>query len=93
MVANALRFPSCLQLRRELSDWRFDSNSSWLEEINKKRAANEKTVAAMADDDATPLNYYAAYKPIRDFTRRHDLIVVNEGERALARLGVCTRRF
>lgn len=33
----------------------------------------------MADDTSLPLNYYAAYKPIKEFIQGKDVLIVNEG--------------
>ncbi|KAK5982332.1 hypothetical protein GCK32_015437, partial [Trichostrongylus colubriformis] len=36
-------------------------------------------VERMAADHSIPLNYYAAYTPIRKFLEENDVLVVNEG--------------
>ena len=36
-------------------------------------------VEGLVKDHSLPLNYYAAYEPIRDFLAQNDVIVVNEG--------------
>lgn len=66
-------------LRNKLDSWSFDKNSEWLRQIEANRQKNQKLVAEMADDHSLPLNYYAAYKPIRDFIQGKDVLIVNEG--------------
>ncbi|KAI6228633.1 Thiamine pyrophosphate enzyme domain containing protein [Aphelenchoides fujianensis] len=66
-------------LRRKLDGWKFDQSSQWTRDLKEKSRKNQETVAKMADDSSTPLNYYAAYKPIRDFIRGRDVLIVNEG--------------
>ncbi|KAI6228367.1 Thiamine pyrophosphate enzyme domain containing protein [Aphelenchoides besseyi] len=66
-------------LRRKLDGWHFNTNSEWISQLKEKIGKNQETVTKMADDSTTPLNYYAAYKPIRDFVRENDFLIVNEG--------------
>jgi len=66
-------------LRRKLDSWSFDKNSEWLKQLEASRQKNQNTVQQMADDSSLPLNYYAAYKPIKDFIEGKDVLIVNEG--------------
>jgi 2-hydroxyacyl-CoA lyase 1 len=66
-------------LRRSLKGWKFDSNSSWMKTLHSKAEKNKQTVEKMINDETTPLNYYAAYKAIREYINQNDVMVVNEG--------------
>lgn len=48
----------------QLDDWKYDSNSNWLKQLQENAEKNRKTVEAMAEDHSLPLNYYAAYTPV-----------------------------
>ncbi|CAJ0571983.1 unnamed protein product, partial [Mesorhabditis spiculigera] len=61
------------------TSWKYAENTEWWTNLTASSAKNKKAVEAMAVDHSTPLNYYAAYHPIREFLRENDVIVVNEG--------------
>ncbi|KAE9547914.1 hypothetical protein FO519_008873 [Halicephalobus sp. NKZ332] len=67
------------ELRRGLGEWKFDPNSEWMKTLTTKAEKNRTTVEKMVNDESTPLNYYAAYKAIREFVTQNDVLVVNEG--------------
>uniref|UniRef100_A0AC35UDS7 2-hydroxyacyl-CoA lyase 1 n=1 Tax=Rhabditophanes sp. KR3021 TaxID=114890 RepID=A0AC35UDS7_9BILA len=66
-------------LTANLKDYRFNQNSDWKRDLKQKCDKNVVTVETMANNHATPLNYYAAYHPIREWLRKNDVIVINEG--------------
>lgn len=66
-------------MRRKLDSWSFDKNSDWLRQLKANREKNQHVVQKMIDDTSLPLNYYAAYKPIKDFIQGKDVLIVNEG--------------
>uniref|UniRef100_A0A0N5A5C0 2-hydroxyacyl-CoA lyase n=1 Tax=Parastrongyloides trichosuri TaxID=131310 RepID=A0A0N5A5C0_PARTI len=66
-------------LRIEMNGYKFDSNSEWKISLNEKCKKNKNAVEKMANDHSIPLNYYAAYHPIREFVQKHDVLIVNEG--------------
>uniref|UniRef100_A0A0K0DHX9 2-hydroxyacyl-CoA lyase n=1 Tax=Angiostrongylus cantonensis TaxID=6313 RepID=A0A0K0DHX9_ANGCA len=63
----------------ELEDWRFSEHSNWMTELRENANMNRAVVEEMAADHSIPLNYYAAYTPIREFLAENDVLVVNEG--------------
>ncbi|CAJ0957642.1 unnamed protein product, partial [Mesorhabditis belari] len=68
------------QMLDQLStSWKFCPNSDWWKALKANSEKNRKIVEGMANDHTTPLNYYAAYHPIREFLRQNDVIVINEG--------------
>ncbi|CAD5210059.1 unnamed protein product [Bursaphelenchus okinawaensis] len=66
-------------LKHNLGGWKFDRKSSWYKTLVEKSRSNTEVVNKMAADNTVPLNYYAAYEPIRDFVRKNKVIIVNEG--------------
>ncbi|CAB3405522.1 unnamed protein product [Caenorhabditis bovis] len=62
-----------------LGEWSYNENSEWFVKLRENAKKNKNLVEKMAEDHSTPLNYYAAYHPIRDFLAKHDVIVINEG--------------
>ncbi|KAK6011606.1 thiamine pyrophosphate enzyme, TPP binding domain protein, partial [Ostertagia ostertagi] len=63
----------------ELEDWRFPEKSKWMIDLLANAQKNRDIVERMAADHSPPLNYYAAYTPIRKFLEENDVLVVNEG--------------
>nr|CDJ96322.1 Thiamine pyrophosphate enzyme domain containing protein [Haemonchus contortus] len=63
----------------ELEDWKYSENSKWMTDLLANAQKNRDTVERMAADHSVPLNYYAAYTPIRKFLEENDVLVVNEG--------------
>ncbi|CAD5215221.1 unnamed protein product [Bursaphelenchus xylophilus] len=66
-------------LRHELQGWKYNRSSTWFKTLLDKCHKNSETVNKMAAENSTPLNYYAAYEPIRDIVRKNKVIIVNEG--------------
>ncbi|KAH7693615.1 Thiamine pyrophosphate enzyme, partial [Aphelenchoides avenae] len=66
-------------LRRSLAGWKFPPSSTWTKALQEKSAKNKAAIEKFAADTSLPLNYYAAYAPIRDFVEKNDVLVVNEG--------------
>ncbi|VDM76792.1 unnamed protein product [Strongylus vulgaris] len=62
-----------------MDDWRYSEKGKWMTDLLTNANKNRAVVEQMAEDHSTPLNYYAAYTPIRDFLANNDVIVVNEG--------------
>ncbi|ETN74592.1 thiamine pyrophosphate enzyme, TPP binding domain protein [Necator americanus] len=63
----------------EMSDWKYSEKEKWMIDLLANANKNRAVVEEMAANYSTPLNYYAAYTPIRDFLAKNDVIVVNEG--------------
>jgi 2-hydroxyacyl-CoA lyase 1 len=58
--------------------WSCPAESPWRDGIAAKRAENSTAVAAMADDDRAPMNYYRALRDLRE-AMPPDAIIVSEG--------------
>ncbi|CAD6192219.1 unnamed protein product [Caenorhabditis auriculariae] len=67
------------QMVHQLGDWNYDESSAWFKQLQENSEKNRQVVEKLANDHSTPLNYYAAYHPIREFLSKHDVLVVNEG--------------
>ncbi|PIO53944.1 hypothetical protein TELCIR_24704 [Teladorsagia circumcincta] len=63
----------------ELEDWKFPEKSKWMIDLLANAQKNRDIVERMAAEHSPPLNYYAAYTPIRKFLEENDVLVVNEG--------------
>ncbi|KHJ79505.1 thiamine pyrophosphate enzyme, central domain protein [Oesophagostomum dentatum] len=63
----------------ELHDWRYSEKEKWMTDLLANANKNKTMVEQLAADHSLPLNYYAAYTPIREFLANNDVIVVNEG--------------
>ena len=68
------------QLNRALDDrqWFFPAESPWHATLNAKADANLAAVKPMIDDDASPMNYYRAFRDIEAWLP-DDAIIVGEG--------------
>ncbi len=62
----------------DASGWSYPPSTEWRDAIAAKIRANAEMVAAMADDDSEPMNYYRALRDVREALPR-DAIVVSEG--------------
>ncbi|XP_067127494.1 2-hydroxyacyl-CoA lyase 1 isoform X2 [Centruroides vittatus] len=62
----------------ELTSWTFPQQSNWWMTLKEKCAANAAAVQEMANDESLPMNYYAAYKQIKDMLP-NDALIINEG--------------
>ncbi|KJH45319.1 thiamine pyrophosphate enzyme, central domain protein [Dictyocaulus viviparus] len=62
-----------------LNEWKFPDDNKWMIDLRKNAEKNRSVVELMASDHSIPLNYYAAYTPIRDYLSKNDVLVVNEG--------------
>ncbi len=60
------------------SQWFYPADTEWRRSIAEKAAKNQEQIAPMADDDAKPMNYYRAFRDIRDWLP-DDAIIVSEG--------------
>jgi 2-hydroxyacyl-CoA lyase 1 len=58
--------------------WSYPADTPWHRSIAAKIAANRESVDAMAADDSVPMNYYRAFRDIREAIPR-DAIIVSEG--------------
>ena len=68
------------QLNRALDDrqWFYPAETGWRNALAEKAQANATMVQPMADDDSAPMNYYRAFKDIRDWLP-DDAVIVSEG--------------
>ncbi|ULU06171.1 hypothetical protein L5515_014337 [Caenorhabditis briggsae] len=67
------------ELTPRLGEWTYDESTEWFKKLRENAEKNRNAVEKLVDDHSTPLNYYAAYQPIREFLANNDVIVVNEG--------------
>ena len=68
------------QLNRALDNrqWFYPAESAWRELLRGKAQANLDAVQPMIDDDASPMNYYRAYRDIEAWLP-DDAIIIGEG--------------
>jgi hypothetical protein len=68
------------QLNQALDNrqWFYPADAEWRTTLRAKAQDNLEAVAPMMDDDATPMNYYRAYRDIDDWLP-DDAIVIGEG--------------
>ncbi len=52
-------------MRKALGGWKLPQNNPWVSYLHKNSEKNKATVEAMVNDRAQPLNYYAAYGPVK----------------------------
>ncbi|KAK9506620.1 hypothetical protein O3M35_008516 [Rhynocoris fuscipes] len=65
-------------LIQQLSNWRYDDNSEWWNELRDKSAKNQLTVQAMMKDTSVPLNYYTVFHHMQQVIPKN-CIIVSEG--------------
>jgi 2-hydroxyacyl-CoA lyase 1 len=58
--------------------WSFPASSPWRDSITAKIEGNRGSIEAMAADDSVPMNYYRAFRDIREAIPRN-AIIVSEG--------------
>jgi 2-hydroxyacyl-CoA lyase len=58
--------------------WSYAADTPWRRSIAEKIEANRGTLDAMASDDSVPMNYYRAFRDIKEAIPR-DAIIVSEG--------------
>lgn len=63
---------------QEASDWSFDQQVSWWNDLRQHAEGNQQAVEAMLQDDGEPMGYYRVLREIRDVLPR-DAFVVSEG--------------
>ncbi len=68
------------QLNRALTDrqWFYPAETEWRSQLAAKAEDNQATVQPMIDDDSSPMNYYRAFKDIREWLP-DNVIIVSEG--------------
>jgi 2-hydroxyacyl-CoA lyase 1 len=68
------------QLNRALEDrqWFYPAETDWRSALAGKAADNQASVQPMIDDDSQPMNYYRAFKDIREWLPEN-AIIVSEG--------------
>jgi 2-hydroxyacyl-CoA lyase 1 len=68
------------QLNRALADrqWFYPVETKWRSELAAKAQDNQTSVQPMIDDDSSPMNYYRAFKDIREWLP-DNVIIVSEG--------------
>jgi len=68
------------QLNRALEDrqWFYPAETAWRSALAGKAADNLASVQTMIDDDSKPMNYYRAFKDIREWLPEN-AIIVSEG--------------
>jgi 2-hydroxyacyl-CoA lyase 1 len=58
--------------------WQYPASTPWRDAIAAKIEANRGSIDAMAADDTLPMNYYRAFRDIKEAIPR-DAIIVSEG--------------
>jgi 2-hydroxyacyl-CoA lyase 1 len=58
--------------------WTYTADTPWRRSITEKIEGNRGTLEAMAADDSVPMNYYRAFRDIKEAIPR-DAIIVSEG--------------
>jgi len=58
--------------------WHYPPETDWRGELRAKADENLESVAAMGNDNASPMNYYRAYRDITDWLPS-DAIIIGEG--------------
>jgi len=58
--------------------WSYPADTPWRQSIAEKIEANRGSIEAMAADDSVPMNYYRAFRDIREAIPRN-AIIVSEG--------------
>jgi 2-hydroxyacyl-CoA lyase 1 len=58
--------------------WSYPADTPWRRSIAEKIETNRVTMESMAADDSTPMNYYRAFRDIKEAIPR-DAIIVSEG--------------
>src|SRR5205085_1037746 len=58
--------------------WTYAADTPWRQSITTKIEGNRGTLESMASDDSVPMNYYRAFRDIKDAIPR-DAIIVSEG--------------
>ncbi|PAV91499.1 hypothetical protein WR25_14201 isoform B [Diploscapter pachys] len=66
-------------MTEHMKNWHYNVHGDWMKQLMENANKNKQVVEKMASDHKTPLNYYAAYHPIRDFISKNDVLIVNEG--------------
>jgi len=68
------------QMNRALANrqWFYPAETAWRGTLKEKAQANAEAVRPMVEDDATPMNYYRAYRDIVDWLPE-DAIIIGEG--------------
>ena len=62
----------------EQRNWFYPEETPWREALSTKAQQNLEMVQPMVDDDASPMNYYRAYRDIEDWLPE-DAIIIGEG--------------
>ena len=58
--------------------WFYPAETEWREALQAKADSNAETVRPMIEDDASPMNYYRAFRDIEDWLPE-DAIIIGEG--------------
>ncbi len=68
------------QLNRALDNrqWFYPAETDWRSALAAKAEANQTTVQPMIEDDSAPMNYYRAFKDIREWLPEN-AVIVSEG--------------
>ena len=63
-------------------EWVYPAETAWRAALKDKAQANAESIQPMIDDDASPMNYYRAYRDIVDWLPE-DAIIIGEGANAM----------
>ena len=68
------------QMNRALDDsqWFYPADTEWRASIAASAAKNAESIAPMAEDDSTPMNYYRVFKDIKAWLP-DDAVIIGEG--------------
>jgi 2-hydroxyacyl-CoA lyase 1 len=78
LVGDGRAVMSQLNAALDASAWQYPAATPWRDAIAAKIEANRGSIDAMAADDALPMNYYRAFRDIKEAIPR-DAIIVSEG--------------
>jgi oxalyl-CoA decarboxylase len=75
---------SCVAALLQGLDGATKPDAAWLGAIAHKKETNQAKMAALLDQDPSPMNFHSALRAIRDVLRKHpDINLVNEGANTL----------
>jgi oxalyl-CoA decarboxylase len=75
---------SCVAALVQGLDGATKPDAAWLGAISHKKETNQAKMAALLDQDPSPMNFHSALRAIRDVMRKHpDINLVNEGANTL----------
>lgn len=78
LVGDGKAITKQLNTAHQNRQWFYPADTAWRSTLRAKADSNAETVQGMIDDNASPMNYYRAYKDINEWLP-DDAIVIGEG--------------